>query len=379
MNHDIYFDCASTVKPYKEAMDTFNEVTLKYYANANSNHALGFQCSSVLMRARSQIARYLKVLPETIIFTSGASEGNNLAIKGVAYHNRSWAKRIITTKCEHPSVYNVFQKLEEEGFDVVYLNYDKDGNLDVEQLKEALKVPTSLVSIMAVNNEVGFIFPIDELYKIVKENSRAVFHVDATQSIGKEQLPENYDLLTFSGHKLGGLKGSGALVKKKNIVLDGQIIGGDQEYGLRAGTSPLGLECSLATAMRVSFSTMEGRRKQAKIINDYLRGELSKIDEIVITSRGNCTPFMLSFILEKHKGSVVVESLSNEGVYVSTKSACSSREAGFSYVLKNAGYDDKEASNGIRLSFSGYETLEQAEEFVSVLKDVLNKIKIKED
>ena len=380
MKYNIYFDCASTVKPYPEVLKVFSDISMNDFANASSNHALGFQCSSILLRARTQVAKYLHVLPEEVIFTSGASEGNNLAIKGAAYHNKGWAKRIITTKAEHPSVLNVFKKLEEEGFDVVYLDYDEEGKLDLEQLKEALKVPTSLVSVMSVNNEVGFIFPVDEIYSIVKKNSRAVVHVDATQSVTKENLnPSSYDLMTFSGHKIGGLKGSGVLVKKKNVVLDEQIIGGEQENGMRAGTTPLGLDCSIATALRLSMSTQNQRREQAKKINTYLREELSKIDEIEITSKGNCSPFMLSFALKLHKGSIIAESLSNMGVYVSTKSACSSREEGYSYVLRNAGYDEVIASNGIRLSFSGTEDMKDAVDFISALKEVLSSVKIKEN
>lgn len=380
MKYNIYFDCASTVKPDPEVLKVFSDISMNDFANASSNHALGFQCSSILLRARTQVAKYLHVLPEEVIFTSGASEGNNLAIKGIAYHNKGWAKRIITTKAEHPSVLNVFKKLEEEGFDVVYLDYDEEGKLDLEQLKEALKVPTSLVSVMSVNNEVGFIFPVDEIYSIVKKNSRAVVHVDATQSVTKENLnPSSYDLMTFSGHKIGGLKGSGVLVKKKNVVLDEQIIGGEQENGMRAGTTPLGLDCSIATALRLSMSTQNRRREQAKKINTYLREELSKIDEIEITSKGNCSPFMLSFALKLHKGSIIAESLSNMGVYVSTKSACSSREEGYSYVLKNAGYDEVIASNGIRLSFSGTEDMKDAVDFISALKEVLSSVKIKEN
>ena len=380
MKYNIYFDCASTVKPYPEVLKVFSDISMNDFANASSNHALGFQCSSILLRARTQVAKYLHVLPEEVIFTSGASEGNNLAIKGTAYHNKGWAKRIITTKAEHPSVLNVFKKLEEEGFDVVYLDYDEEGKLDLEQLKEALKVPTSLVSVMSVNNEVGFIFPVDEIYSIVKKNSRAVVHVDATQSVTKENLnPSSYDLMTFSGHKIGGLKGSGVLVKKKNVVLDEQIIGGEQENGMRAGTTPLGLDCSIATALRLSMSTQNQRREQAKKITTYLREELSKIDEIEITSKGNCSPFMLSFALKLHKGSIIAESLSNMGVYVSTKSACSSREEGYSYVLRNAGYDEVIASNGIRLSFSGTEDMKDAVDFISALKEVLSSVKIKEN
>lgn len=380
MKNNIYFDCSSTIKPYEETLRTFYDISVNHFANASSNHNLGFQCTAVLEKARAQIAKYLKVLPEEVIFTSGASEGNNFAIKGVAYHNKSWATRLITTKAEHPSVMQVFKHLEQEGFDVVYLNYDKEGNLDFNQLKEALKVPTSLVSVMGVNNEVGFIFDNHKVYQIVKENSRAIVHVDATQTLGKEYIsPNDYDILTFSGHKIGGIKGSGAMIKKKKVELDSLILGGEQEHGMRAGTVPLGLDCSLATALRISLTTQEKRRHNVIQLNQYLRQELSQIEEIEITSKGNSTPFILSFALKKHKGSVIAEALSNEGIYVSTKSACSSREAGYSYVLKNAGYDDQIANNGIRLSFSGYETLEEGKIFIQTLKEILNTIKVKEN
>ena len=188
MKDFIYFDCAATTMPYQEVLETYSKISTQYFANASSNHGLGFLSSSVLEKARAQIAKYLHANSDDIYFTSGATEGNNLAIKGVAYHNRGWAKRIITSKAEHPSVTNVFEELEKEGFDVVYIDYDTEGKLNLEQLKNALNEHTSLVSIMAVNNEVGYIFPMHEIYQIVKKNSKAVLHVDATQAIGKEDL-----------------------------------------------------------------------------------------------------------------------------------------------------------------------------------------------
>lgn len=168
MNDIIYFDSSATTRPYPEVLKTFDKVSFDDWGNPSSNHALGNHASTVLEKARKQIAKYLSVFPEEVIFTSGASEGNNLAIKGVAYHNKGWAKKIITTKAEHPSVLNVFRKMEEEGFTVIYLDYDKDGNLDLDQLKRNLDDRTSLVSIMAVNNEVGYVFNIKEAYEITK-------------------------------------------------------------------------------------------------------------------------------------------------------------------------------------------------------------------
>jgi cysteine desulfurase len=374
----IYFDCAATVKPYPEVLETYTKISQDYFANSSSNHALGFSCSAVLEKARGQIAKYLGVNPSEVLFDSGASEGNNLAIKGVAYHNKGWANRIITTKAEHPSVFNVFEQLEKEGFEVIYIPYDKEGRLNLEMLRSSINDHTSLVSIMAVNNEVGYIFPIHEVHEIVS-HTKAVLHVDATQAIAKENLSgQDYDLMTFSGHKIGGLKGSGVLVKKKGVELSPLILGGSQESGFRAGTSATNLDCALATALRISIKNMAERRKKAGQIKEYLKRELSKIDEVVITSPQDSTPFILSFALTRHKGSVIAEALSNEGVYVSTKSACSSREAGYSEVLKNAGYDENISSNGIRLSFSGNEDISQAEEFMRILLRLLDEIKVRQ-
>lgn len=376
---EIYFDCASTTRPEREVLDVFQRVSLEDYANAASTHAMGNRADRLLEKARSQVASYFSLSPQEVIFTSGATEGNNLAIKGVAYHCRSWGRKLITTKAEHPSVLNVFRELEKEGFQVVYLDYGKDGRLDIEALESSLDEHVSLVAVMAVNNETGYVFDTKKVYDIVHAKSRAKLLVDATQAIGKESLSDiAYDLLTFSGHKIGGLKGSGALLRRKDVQLDAQILGGGQESGYRSGTAPVPLDCSLATALRLALRSLPERRAKAKALNSYLRDGLSKIDEVLLLSDENATPFILSFALREHKGSIVAEALSNMGIYVSTKSACSSREEGVSYVIQNAGYPERIARNAIRLSFSGKEDLEEGRLFLEGLGQVLDRIR-KED
>lgn len=375
---EIYFDCASTTRPLKEVLETFERVSMEDFANAASTHALGNKASRLLEKAREQVASYFGVKGEEVIFTSGATEGNNLAIKGVSQHCRSWGRKIITTKAEHPSVLHVFEELAKEGFEVVYLDYDKDGKLDLKELENAMDEHVSLVSIMAVNNETGYCFDTKKAYEIA-HRYKAKLHVDATQAIGKEDLKTiHYDLLTFSGHKIGGLKGSGALIKRKDVQLDAQILGGGQESGYRSGTAPVPLDCSLATALRLSLKSQPERRKSALLLNDYLREGLQKIDEVEILSPKEATPFILSFALKEHKGSVIAEALSEMGIYVSTKSACSSREEGFSYVIKNAGYSERIARNAIRLSFCGRETIEDGKAFLEGLQECLATIR-KED
>jgi len=373
----IYFDCASTIAPYPEALQTFVKVSTEDFANASSNHALGYASDTLLEKARAQVARYFGVKADEVIFDSGASEGNNLAIKGVAYHNRSWGKKLITTQAEHPSVLQVFHELEKEGFQVIYLSYDKEGNLDFDTLEKELDPSTSLVSVMKVNNEVGYVFDTERIHRLIQEKRlRTLLHVDATQAVGKMPLdPSGYDLLTFSGHKIGSVKGSGALIKKESVQLDPQILGGSQENGFRAGTSTVPEDAALATALRLTMNSMPERIENARKLNAALRKGLAEIGEVEILTPENGSPFVLNFALHKHKGSVVAEALSNAGVYVSTKSACSAREPGKSYVLSHAGYSDDIASNAIRLSFSGTEDLSEAASFLSTLNDVLSSLK----
>ncbi len=377
MSEPVYFDCSASTKPYDECLNVFTKISSECYANSASSHAMGSASLNKLEQARKQVAKYLGCEKDEVVFTSGATEGNNLAIRGVAERNKAWSNKIITTKGEHPSVLNVFKELEKEGYEVVYLDYDREGNLDFRQLEEAVDEKTSLVSIMAVNNETGYIFDTKKAYRIVKnKNKRCAFHSDITQAVGKEHLSSfSYDLATFSGHKIGGLKGSGALIKKENVLLNAQILGGGQENGYRSGTSALALDCSLASALRISITNLDERRKNASELNQYLREELSKIDEIEIISPENATPFILNIAFKRHKGSVVFQALSDAGIYVSTKSACSSRDVGYSYVIKSAGFEEKIAKNAIRLSFCGNETVKQGNIFIDVLKNILQTTK----
>ena len=373
---EIYFDCSATTKTEKEVLDTFIKVNDTYFANSSSTHALGAKANEMLNKARKQVASYLNASIDEVYFTSSATEGNNIAITGVAKRNIKRGNKLITTKAEHPSVLEVFKEKEKEGYEVLYLDYNKEGILDLNQLERYLDDKVTLVSIMKVNNETGYIFNTSDAYKLVKEKSHAYFHSDVTQAIGKEKINfKEYDLLTFSAHKIGGIKGVGALLKKKEVLLDPLFYGGGQENGLRSSTVSTPLCCSLATALRLSLNSLDERRKQAIKINNYLREELNKIDEVKIISPKEATPFILSFTLLKHKGSIIAEDLSMHNVYVSTKSACSSKEKGYSYVIYNAGYTLKEASNAIRLSFSGKEDMDDAYIFMERLKDSLSRIK----
>jgi len=374
----IYFDNAATAKVNPKVLDTYVKLVNELIGNPSSVHGLGLKASNYMEIARKQIGKTLKLKDKNILFTSGASESNNLGIKGYVRRNAKLGNHIITTAVEHPSVLRVFEELALEGFSVTYLSVDKNGQIDLDELKRSLRPDTLLVSIMGVNNETGVIFPVEKISEIIHKNSTAVFMSDLTQAIGKIKLDLNiFDMFSMSSHKVMGLKSSGLFVYNSNLHIKPLIDGGSQEMGLVAGTDNAPLDCSLATAIRLITASFDERYKKTTALKNYLIDELSKLgsEEILfISPKDNCSPFILNFSLLHYKASVLVEALSKRGVYVSTRSACSSHAKGSSYVIKALGYSDHIGSNAIRLSFEGSESLEQGKEFMRILLDELEKL-----
>lgn len=374
----IYFDNAATTTVDKEVINSYKKALEDNFGNASSKHRFGQDSERLYIKAKKQIAKYLaptEVSPEEIIITSGATESNNLSILGITNRYYKRGKHIITTEVEHPSVLEVYKHLEKNGFEITYLSVNKDG-IDIEELRKKIRHDTILVSIMGVNNEVGSIFDIENLSKTVKENSNAFFHCDATQALSKVKQNYKYcDLISFSAHKLHGIKGSGLLVKRKNVDLVPVFFGGGQEDGYRSGTKNLPAAIALATTLRVAEETYDTRRKKAESLKTYLISELNKIDSVEIVDIKNSSPFILSFITKKHKASVIAEALSEKDIMVSTKSACSSKNLGGSYVLNAYGYSEKDTTNGIRLSFCGNEDIIQGKIFIDELKAILDRTK----
>lgn len=371
----IYFDNAATTRPSLAVLECFEKENEQCFANPSSRHAYGREAYRKLENARLSILKSLSLSNDyRVLFTSGASESNNLAIKGIAKEYLRRGKRIITTQVEHPSVLEAFRSLEKEGFEVIYLPTKEDGTVDPETLKENMNKETILVSIMATNNETGSNNDILALSKIVHSFPKAFFHVDVTQAIGKRDLPySSIDLFSFSGHKIHGLKGTGALILKKNITLLRQIDGGDQEYFFRAGTDNLPGDETLAVALEEATKNLQDNIAHAKEISSFLREELKKNDEILMNSPLGGSPFILNFSLKRKKASVVTEALSHEGIYVSSVSACNSKGEPISYVLEAMGFSKERAMNSIRLSFSRENTLEEAKTFLNTLQNILER------
>lgn len=371
----IYFDNAATTRPSLAVLECFEKENEQCFANPSSRHAYGREAYRKLENARLSILKSLSLSNDyRVLFTSGASESNNLAIKGIAKEYLRRGKRIITTQVEHPSVLEAFRSLEKEGFEVIYLPTKEDGTVDPETLKENMNKETILVSIMATNNETGSNNDILALSKIVHTFPKAFFHVDVTQAIGKRNLPySSIDLFSFSGHKIHGLKGTGALILKKNITLLRQIDGGDQEYFFRAGTDNLPGDETLAVALEEAIKNLQDNINHAKEISSFLRKGLEKNDEILMNSPLEGSPFILNFSLKRKKASVVTEALSHEGIYVSSVSACNSKGEPISYVLEAMGFSKERAMNSIRLSFSRENTLEEAKTFLNTLQNILER------
>lgn len=373
----IYFDNSATTKPNSAVLETYTKVASTYFANPSSLHRFGAKSKELLDTARKQIATMLEVLPEELIFTSGGTEGNNLAIKGLAYSYQNRGKHIITSSIEHPSVRLVMEELEQEGFRVTYLKVDKSGVINLTELKQALSDDTILVSIMGVNNEVGSIQPLREIGQLTAERPDTFFHVDFVQGIGKipVKIKEHHiDLLTISGHKFHALRGSGVLFKRKNVHLHPEIIGGGQEMGYRSGTENLAGTVALAKALRLA---LEQQQKQTDIvtIRDFLLTEIAKMPDMTVhTKKVVAAPHIVCFSAKGHRGEILVHALEKEDIYISTTSACSSKQKLASSTLKAMGVTDEEATGAVRVSLSYENRLSEAKIFIQKLQEIIENL-----
>ena len=368
----IYFDNAATTKIYDDALTSYVQVSQKFFGNPSSLHQLGVDAYQVLTKARTQVASLLSVQPEEIFFTSGGTESNNWAIKGTALEKSVFGKHIITTKIEHPSVLQTCKQLERFGFEVTYLDVDSKGIVNVDQLKESLRKDTILVSVMAVNNEVGAVQPIAEIAKVLEEYPSIHFHVDAVQAVERAcQLLAigRIDLLSLSAHKFHGPRGVGIMYKKFGRKIQALLTGGGQEKGERSTTENLPGIVATTKALRMAL--------EEKSVTGELRSQLWKDlatkPEIRIFSPEDGASHVLCFAIKGVRGEVVVHAFENHGIYISTTSACSSKKADSSSTLYAMDVPNEWATGAVRVSFSNDNTKEEVEQFIDVLHQLMKQ------
>lgn len=368
----IYFDNAATTKIYDDALTSYVQVSQKFFGNPSSLHQLGVDAHQVLTKARTQVASLLSVQPEEIFFTSGGTESNNWAIKGTALEKSVFGKHIITTKIEHPSVIQTCKQLERFGFEVTYLDVDSKGIVNVEQLKESLRKDTILVSVMAVNNEVGAIQPIAEIAQVLEAYPSIHFHVDAVQAVERaSQLLAigRIDLLSLSAHKFHGPRGVGILYKKFGRKIQALLTGGGQEKGERSTTENLPGIVATTKALRMALE----EKSVTGELRNQLWNELAQKPEIWIFSPEEGASHILCFAIKGVRGEVVVHAFENHGIYISTTSACSSKKADSSSTLYAMDVPTEWATGAVRVSFSNDNTTEEVEQFVNVLHQLMKQ------
>ncbi len=375
----IYLDYVSTTPLDPQVNQSYQSLLNDYFANADSLYNLGIQTSALMEKSRTLIAQMLKVKNSEIIFTSGASESNNMAIKGIAFQYQNRGKHIITTTIEHSSVYNTCLQLRDIfGFDVDFVTVDHDGHINLDELKSMIREDTILIAMMYVNNEVGSIQPIQEVRKIIQQaNPKVKFHVDMVQALGKLPIDLSIvDTASFSAHKIYGLKGSGLLYKNDATTLVPLINGGQQENNLRGGTSNTATHTMFAKTLRLVLENNEKKYQHVQSLNSYVRNELSQIDDIVInTPIINSSPYILNFSCVGYKPEVILHALEEKDIYISTKSTCSSHKNDISRTLKAMRVDKAIGQSAMRISFSDKTTHEEVEIFINELKQILKKVK----
>ena len=370
----IYLDYSATTKTNEEVLSSFSIASEKYFANPNSSHKLGVEANQLIEASTKQIANLLGVKESEIIYTSGSSESNNMAIKMVAYTFHSRGKHIITTEFEHSSIYSPISFLQRQGFDVDFVKTNDKGIIDLEDLKKKIRDDTILVSVASVNSEIGIRQPIEEIGKIVKKHEKCLFHVDATQSIGKCKIDfKDVDLASLSAHKFYGIKGIGILIKKENINIEPLIHGGKSTTKFRSGTPACPLIVSTAKALRLAYDKMDEKYEYVKRINNYLKDKLSKYELVRINSNDKCIPHILNLSVLGVKPETMQHALEEYDIYISTQTACSSKNPVSKGVMALTGDKDR-ATSSIRISLSYLTTSEEIEDFLIAFEKCYDKL-----
>lgn len=374
----VYLDNSATTKPYKEVVEAMIYALNERYENPSSMYRPAMEVEKMVENARFNIAKVIGAKKEEIFFTSGGTEANNTAIKGAAYLLKKRKNHIITTTIEHPSVLNAVMRLEAEGFKVSYIDVDVNGIVDLNEIKDKINDSTALISVMAVNNEIGSIQPIKDIGDIAKEKD-VLFHVDAVQGYGKIVLDVkdlNVDLMSISGHKIHGPKGIGAIYIKRGVKIQPLLDGGGQEGNVRSGTENVPGIIGFGVAAEICHKNMDKYSDYMMTLKKRLwYGLKDNISDCFINGPDveKGAPHILNISFIGVKGEVLLHALEEKGVYVSTGSACSSHKRGVSHVLKNLGLSDDRIESAIRFSLSPFNTCEEVDYTVNVLIDLVRE------
>ncbi|WP_058485770.1 cysteine desulfurase family protein [Defluviitalea phaphyphila] len=370
----IYLDYAATTPVNEEVLKTFYDISKSYIGNPNSTHKLGQEAKSCLDLSTKKIAEILKVKESEIIYTSGATEANNLAIKGIANEYKRYGKHIISTYLEHSSVTGPLTALQNQGFEIDYVDVLDNGLVDLEHLKELLREDTILVSIGYVDSEVGIKQDINEIGKILLSYPNCFFHVDATQAIGKIPVSfENIDLISFAPHKFYGLNGIGILIKKENVLLEPLIHGGISTTIFRSGTPNLALIASAEKAISLANMDIENKYQYVKNLNQRLQQSLKEYSKVRINSTDKSIPYILNISIKGISTTNFQKELENYDIYVSTKSACCAPNTPSRPVYAIT-KDRKLALSTLRISLSHYTTMEDIDTFLDCFDKCYKKL-----
>ena len=369
----IYFDNSATTKPYPEALATYTEVATRIWGNPSSLHNLGSQATRILEASRKQIAELIGKKAEEIYFTSGGTEGDNWILKGVAFEKAPYGKHIIVSDIEHPAIKESAAWLKTQGFEVDYAPVDARGFVKVDALANLLRPDTTLVSVMAVNNEIGSIQPIHDIATLLEDRPTVSFHVDAVQALAKVAtevyLPERVDFATFSSHKFHGLRGVGFVYIKEGKKITPLLTGGGQEKEMRSTTENVAGIAATAKALRLAMENQEAFASKTQQMKEVIRKELSNYPDVTIFSgEDHFAPHILTFGIKGVRGEVVVHAFEEFDIYISTTSACSSKAGKPAGTLIAMGVDKSIAQTAVRLSLDLENDMSQVEQFLTKFK-----------
>ena len=374
---EAYFDNSATTKVLDCVKDAVVDAMCINYGNAAAKHRKGVTAENLIREAKQMIADTLKVQEKEILFTSGGTESNNMALIGTALANRRTGKHFITTGVEHPSIYNTMSFLEEMGFEVTYLPVDRQGHISLEELEDAVREDTILVSVMYVNNEVGAVEPIEEIGKCIrKKNPKTIFHVDAIQAYGKYKIrpkKQGIDLLSVSGHKIHAPKGVGFLYIRDGVKIRPIIFGGGQQKGMRSGTENVPGCVGLGVAAKEAYKNFDERIERLYTLRERLIKGLKTLGGVTINASEDRTgaPQIVSASFEGVRSEVLLHALEDKDVYVSSGSACSSNHPGISGTLKGIGVKKELLDSTIRFSLGDLNTEEEIDYSITVLEEIL--------